>query len=85
MTFGNYGFMGNFIILGVWGDDFFFKYTLFVFMVGILCNSWGLYILIPKEKNASLLDNLKKEFDIKKYFHLNHISNIQFNMEAIHT
>lgn len=60
LTFGNYGFMGNFIILGVWGSDFFYKYSLFVFLVGILCNSWGLYILIPKEKNASIFDNLKK-------------------------
>lgn len=62
MTFGNYGFMGNFIILGVWGADFFYKYTLFTFLVGILCSSWGLYILIPKEKNASMLDNFKKGF-----------------------
>jgi len=60
LAFGNYGFMGNFIVLGVWGEDFFYKYSLFVFMVGILCSSWGLYILIPKDKNAKLLDNLKK-------------------------
>ncbi|MBR5507205.1 MAG: AEC family transporter [Clostridia bacterium] len=60
MTFGNYGFMGNFIILGVWGTEFFYKYSLFVFLVGVLCNSWGLYILIPKGKNASIVDNLKK-------------------------
>ncbi len=60
LTFGNYGFMGNFIVLGVWGDDFYYKYSLFTFLVGVLCSSWGLYILIPKEKNARLLDNLKK-------------------------
>jgi len=60
LAFGNYGFMGNFIVLGVWGEDFFYKDSLFVFMVGILCSSWGLYILIPKDKNAKLLDNLKK-------------------------
>lgn len=60
LTFGNYGFMGNFIILGIWGSDLFYKYSLFVFLVGILCYSWGLYILVPKEENASLLTNLKK-------------------------
>ena len=54
--------MGNFIVLGVWGTDFFYKYSLFAFLVGILCSSWGLYILIPKEKNASIFDNLKKGF-----------------------
>ena len=60
LTFGNYGFMGNFIVLGIWGNDFFYKYSLFTFLIGVLCSAWGLYILIPKEKNASMLDNLKK-------------------------
>lgn len=60
LTFGNYGFMGNFIILGVWGDDMYYKYSLFVFIVGIICSSWGLYVLIPKDKNAGILANLKK-------------------------
>lgn len=60
LTFGNYGFMGNFIILGVWGSDMFYKYSLFNFFVAILCSSWGLYILIPKDKNAGILENLKK-------------------------
>lgn len=60
MTFGNYGFMGNFIILGVWGNEFFYKYLMFTFFIGIICYSWGLYILIPKQQNASILTNLKK-------------------------
>ena len=60
MTFGNYGFMGNFIILGIWGNEFFYKYSLLVFFVGVLCNSWGLYILIPKEQGVSIWKNLKK-------------------------
>ena len=52
--------MGNFIILGVWGTDFFYKYSLFVFLVGVFCSGWGMYILIPKDKGASLLQNLNK-------------------------
>ncbi len=60
MTFGNYGFMGNFIILGVWGDGMFYKYSMFCFLVSVICSSWGLYILIPKEKNAGIGANLKK-------------------------
>ncbi|MBR5236576.1 MAG: AEC family transporter [Clostridia bacterium] len=60
MAYGNYGFMGNFIILGVWGDAMFYKYTMFTFLVAILCSSWGLYILIPKEQNEGLWHNLKK-------------------------
>lgn len=60
LTFGNYGFMGNFIVLGVFGNDMFYKYSLFTFLVMVICNSWGLYILIPKDRNAGLLHNLKK-------------------------
>ncbi len=60
LTFGNYGFVGNFIVLGVWGNDFLYKYSLFNFVVGIACSMWGYYVLIPKEKNASLLKNLKR-------------------------
>ncbi len=60
MTFGNYGFMGNFIALGVWGNEFLYKYMMFTFIVGVLCSSWGLYILVPKDENVSFLKNLKK-------------------------
>lgn len=60
ITFGNYGFMGNFIVQGVWGNDALAEYLLFTFGVGIFCSSWGLYILIPKDKGEGLAANLKK-------------------------
>lgn len=60
MAFSNYGFMGNFLVLGVWGEDMFFKYTMFTFPLTVFCASWGLYVLIPKEKSTGLLQNLKK-------------------------
>lgn len=60
LTFGNYGFMGNFIVQGVWGDDALYRYLLFTFGVGIFCSGWGLYILIPKDKGDGILKNLKK-------------------------
>ena len=59
MVFGNYGFVGNFIILGVWGEAFFYKYSLFTLFVSVLCSSWGLFILIPKGHNEGILKNLK--------------------------
>ena len=59
LTFSNYGFIGNFIILGIWGDAMFYKYTMLTFMVGILSSSWGLYMLIPKG-SGDFLKNLKK-------------------------
>ena len=47
LTFGNFGFMGNFLILGIWGDMAFFKYSMFTFFITMVCNIWGLLILIP--------------------------------------
>ena len=60
MTFGNYGFMGNFIVLGIWGGMGLFKYQMLTFFIGLVCGSWGLYILIPKEKGASISKNIIK-------------------------
>lgn len=60
MSFGNFGFMGNFIVLGVFGSDMFFRYGLFTLGMNILSVGFGLYILIPKEQGASFVQNLKK-------------------------
>lgn len=59
LTFGNYGLMGNFIVLGIWGDEMFYKYTMFCFFLGVVAYSWGVYVLIPKEANKGILHNLK--------------------------
>lgn len=47
-TFGNYGFLGNFMVLGIWGDEVFFKYSMLTLLTAFVCSSWGLIILIPK-------------------------------------
>lgn len=60
LTFGNYGFIGNFLAEQIWGEVFLYKYMLFTFFVGIVCCSWGLYILIPKDQSGSIWKNLKK-------------------------
>lgn len=60
MTFGNYGFMGNFIIEGIWGSTMLSKYLMFTMIISIVCSSWGLYILIPKDKNVSFVKNITK-------------------------
>lgn len=60
LTFGNYGYMGNFLVLGIWGQEMLFKYLMFTFLVGVLCSTWGIYILIPKSENSpGILENLK--------------------------
>lgn len=60
LAFGNFGYMGNFIVLGIWGEEMFFKYTMFTFFLSVLCLSWGLYVLIPKESGESLRRNIVK-------------------------
>lgn len=62
LTFGNYGFVGNFLALSVWGSEGLFKYLMFTLFVNMICCSWGLYILIPKDKNerATLMSVLKR-------------------------
>lgn len=60
MAFGNYGFMGNFIALTVFGEAFLNKYILFTFFVGILCLTWGLFVLVPKDQGASVWKNIRK-------------------------
>lgn len=64
MTFGNYGYVGNYIILSVFGSAMFFRYSMFNFIVGFVCSSWGLYILAPKRENGkqSVNDVLKRFF-----------------------
>lgn len=60
LVFGNYGFMGNFIVLQIWGEEMFFRYSMFTLVVGIVCYSWGLFILIPKDQNAGVWKNIFK-------------------------
>lgn len=60
LTFGNYGFAGNFIVLGVWGSEGLFKYLMFTFGVSILCSSWGLFILIPKGSEKVTITGILK-------------------------
>lgn len=59
IAFGNYGYVGNFIVLGIWGDDVFYQYTMLTFFVSIFCAAWGIYTLVPKESGAGIMQNLK--------------------------
>lgn len=60
LTFGNFGYMGNYIVLGIWGDGMLFKYNMFTFIMNIVVYVWGIYILVPKSGNSrGILANLK--------------------------
>ncbi len=60
LAMGNHGFMGNFIILGVFGQDGLSEYLLFTFCLTIASSSWGLYVLVPKDEDSSIWQKLKK-------------------------
>jgi len=53
IAFGNYGFLGNFLVLGIWGGEGLFKYQMMTLIPAFACTAWGLYILIPKDQNHS--------------------------------
>ena len=60
LTFGNFGYMGSYIVLGIWGDMMLFKYSMFTFVLNIIVYVWGIYILVPKSQNShSVWSNLK--------------------------
>ncbi len=56
--------MGNFIVLGIWGSEMLFRYSMFTLVVAFVCSSWGLVILIPKGKSGKLSakDMMKRVF-----------------------
>lgn len=49
LAFANYGYVGNFIVLNVFGSDAFFQYSLFTFGINFLSSSWGIFTLSPKQ------------------------------------
>ncbi len=60
LTFGNYGFMGMFLIKSVFGETMLYKHTLFTSLIEMVCLVWGMYVLVPKDQNDSFFTNLKK-------------------------
>ena len=64
IAFANYGFLGNFLVLGVWGSEMLFKYTMFTFPMSFFCYCWGIPLLIsdggPKK---GFIEKLKPLFN----------------------
>lgn len=63
LAFGNFSFMGNAIvpaILSGWNDDILYLYMLYTLPLNVAVYTWGIMILIPKDKKAgnSALGNL---------------------------
>ena len=63
LSFANFGFMGNAVVLGLYGQEFFAKYAFFVIPLWIMIYLWGVpALLMSNEKsgeNSELLQNVQ--------------------------
>lgn len=50
LTFGNFGFLGNAIVPAILGQDMLYTYMLFSLPLYVGVYTWGLTVLIPREK-----------------------------------
>lgn len=59
LTFGNFSFLGNAVVLAVLGDKGLFHYLLFTLPLNVAVYTWGVIILIPEGNGGkSALKNL---------------------------
>ncbi len=63
LVFSNFGFLGNFVILVIFGNEGLFKYSMFTLIMTFLVNSWGICVLIPQSKKPTVRDLMKKIFN----------------------
>lgn len=64
LTFGNFGYMGQPIILALFGDEMLYKYLIFCIPLNIIVYTWGVAILIPSKTKAGKFKLLR---DILKF------------------
>lgn len=50
----NFGYVGNVLILGVFGEAMLYKYQIFTLPLSIAVNSWGMYIMVPKHEGKGI-------------------------------
>ena len=51
LSFANFGFMGNAVVLGIYGQEFFAKYAFFVIPLWIMIYLWGVPALLLSSAN----------------------------------
>lgn len=57
LTFANSGYVGNAVVVAVFGEEMLFNYLIFTLPISVIINTWGIYILVPKssqEKKVNL-------------------------------
>jgi len=58
LAFANNGIIGNFLVLGLWGTDMLFRYSMYRLPLDILSYLWGFYVLLPKDRSVHLTKSL---------------------------
>lgn len=62
MTFANFGYIGTYIVLGIWGSEGLFKFSMFTLSLSFMTASWGVYVLVPKTSKPSFGTMIKNFF-----------------------
>ena len=52
LTLGNFGFMGNAVVLAMFGENTLYEYLLFCLPLNFIVYTWGISTLIPKEEKS---------------------------------
>ena len=58
LMFGNFGFVGDPLVINLFGEEFFAYYKLFSLPLSVLCYVWGISVLVPKgqgERGAKVI------------------------------
>lgn len=55
-AFGNAGYVGNAVVVAVFGEMMLFNYLMFTILISAVINTWGLYILVPPEEGKGKID-----------------------------
>ena len=58
LTFANFGFLGDPLVLAIFGEPMLFCYKLFTLPMTVVAYTWGMSVLIPKKQGGSVLANL---------------------------
>ena len=58
IAIANSGFMGNAVMLGVFGEDMFFDYLIFTMPINVVIYTWGVALLIPGGSGKNPLKRL---------------------------
>lgn len=60
LMFGNFGFVGDPLVIELFGNEFFAYYKLFTLPLSVLCYVWGISVLVPKEYCPSGIKGITK-------------------------